>query len=91
LRFASAGSQSPQYHLHAIIIHDGDETRGHYFTYIKNYKDQGSSWWKFDDHRVSVVQLEEVMRDSMGGCLKKTASNLVYVSDSLRQQLIEQK
>jgi predicted RNA-binding protein with RPS1 domain len=50
-------------------------------------------WWKLDDHRVSEVEWKIVLVEAQGGSelSMRTASNLVYVSEATRQQLIESK
>jgi ubiquitin C-terminal hydrolase len=51
--FKHLDNEDGAYHLHAVCIHDGGATSGHYFTYIK---DQNTGIWrKFSDLKVDVV------------------------------------
>lgn len=54
-----------KYNLHGVLVHSGDLHGGHYFTLIKPEKD--SSWFKFDDDRVTRVLEREVLEDNFGG------------------------
>lgn len=66
------------YHLHAIIVHDGEEAvSGHYFSFIH---DRASElWWRFNDHSVSQETEEVVMQEAIGGNGQKCAYSLIYV------------
>jgi uncharacterized UBP type Zn finger protein len=50
--------------LHAILIHDGLATNGHYYTYI--YDRRIKQWWLMNDHKVSLVSEDLVMKDALG-------------------------
>ena len=45
------------YHLHAVCIHDGGATSGHYYTFIKDH--QKKIWRKFNDLKVDIVADEK--------------------------------
>jgi ubiquitin carboxyl-terminal hydrolase 25/28 len=80
-----ASKTERQYHLHAIMIHDGYAEQGHYYSYLfDRYLQQ---WWKFDDHRVSQVCEEQVMRDARGGYKDKSACNLFYVNQKIADSM----
>ncbi|KAL1536757.1 ubiquitinyl hydrolase 1 [Salvia divinorum] len=51
----------PIYHLYAVVVHLGDMNGaygGHYVSYVKNRQ---GHWFRIDDSRVSVVNLETVL------------------------------
>lgn len=70
---AAASSSEPEeivaetgnYELCAVLTHRGRAAdSGHYVAWVK---DQGTRWFKFDDHQVSVHTEEEVKKLSGGG------------------------
>ena len=67
------------YTLHWIVIHEGEDNAGHYYSYIKNHIE--NKWFKYDDHRVSEVEEEQVLGEAYGISKLKTSAYLVmYVS-----------
>lgn len=73
------------YHLHAMCVHDGNATSGHYFTFI--YDRFQKKWRKYNDITVSEVSSEDVYRDSEGGNSWKTAYWVVYIKESISRDL----
>ncbi|MDR0695651.1 MAG: ubiquitin carboxyl-terminal hydrolase [Holosporales bacterium] len=83
------------YMLHAVIIHSGTETGGHYYTYIKEYNGTGSAmndkasenlWIKYDDEIVREATWEEVQRDACGTTeeqIAETKSSTYLEDDSI--------
>eukprot|EP00351_Strombidinopsis_sp_SopsisLIS2011_P000477 CAMPEP_0116885198 /NCGR_PEP_ID=MMETSP0463-20121206/18464_1 /TAXON_ID=181622 /ORGANISM="Strombidinopsis sp, Strain SopsisLIS2011" /LENGTH=120 /DNA_ID=CAMNT_0004543211 /DNA_START=1506 /DNA_END=1868 /DNA_ORIENTATION=- len=78
------------YHLHSILVHDGNAELGHYrnaelghyyaFVYDRNQ----SVWWRFNDHNVTMASEEEVFTESIGGTdSPKTAYSLIYINDKI--------
>ena len=67
------------YHLHGVCIHDGTAESGHYYSYIRDHT-QGV-WRKYDDHRVTIVEQDQVLEEAMGGGLTKSAYYVIYISD----------
>ena len=51
-------SNSEAYQLHAICVHDGGADGGHYFTFIKDHKE--NKWRKFNDFKIWEVEESEV-------------------------------
>ena len=88
-------SSSWVYHLHVVVVHHGSLTEGHYETMIK--PDRGSSWYKFDDDRVTPVLEKEVFEDGYGGISKPargrgsdSSSNayiLIYIRESAMDEI----
>lgn len=70
------------YTLHCIVIHEGEDNSGHYYSYIKNHIED--KWFKYDDHRVSYVEEEQVLGEAFGLTKLKTSAYLVmYVAKSV--------
>ncbi|PVF96521.1 cysteine proteinase [Serendipita vermifera] len=57
-------SESHVYQLHTVMVHSGDLTGGHYYTFIKP-NDQ-TPWLKFDDDRVTPATDKEVFENNYG-------------------------
>ena len=77
--------RSITYHLHAVCIHDGNATSGHYYTFINDRIQK--KWRRFNDLRVSDATEEEVFNESSGGDGWKTAYWVVYVNDDIEKEL----
>ena len=54
-----------RYNLHAILIHEGSATSGHYYSYI--YDRKQNLWWKFSDANVSMESEDVVFAEAFGG------------------------
>lgn len=89
---------STVYHLHSIVVHEGNIDTGHYYTYIRpklsSYSsdpsgERHSDWFKYNDHVVSTVKESEVLENSYGisrgGEVRlstPTAYMLVYIREA---------
>ncbi|MFN9898064.1 MAG: hypothetical protein ACK55Z_04550 [bacterium] len=70
--------ESP-YYLHAILIHDGLAENGHYYSYV--FDRVKKCWLCFNDHTVTQVEEELVMKEALGNSQGyKSACNLIYIS-----------
>ncbi|XP_031568318.1 ubiquitin carboxyl-terminal hydrolase 25-like [Actinia tenebrosa] len=74
------------YRLHAVLVHEGQASGGHYWAYIYNPTDK--QWRKFNDITVSQVTWEEVERESLGGYRHVSAYGLMYVDGSREDQVL---
>ena len=70
------------YHLHGVCIHDGTAESGHYYSYIKDHTH--GIWRQYNDHKVNIVDEEQVLDDAQGGSLTKSAYYLIYISEQER-------
>lgn len=77
-------SQLP-YRLHAVLVHEGQASGGHYWAYIQDPNQQ--RWCKFNDITVSEVTWDEVSRESLGGYRHVSAYCLMYI-DARREGCI---
>lgn len=66
------------YHLHAVCVHDGGASSGHYYVFIKDHKQ--NLWRKFNDLKCDIVEEKEVFEHANGGQSHKTAFWVVYLS-----------
>ncbi|CAH0386901.1 unnamed protein product [Bemisia tabaci] len=48
-----------KYHLTGIVVHSGQASGGHYFSYILHRTGNTSKWYKFDDGEVSECKMED--------------------------------
>lgn len=57
-----------KYHLSGIVVHSGQASGGHYYSYILNREDK--KWYKFDDGEVTECRMgddEELKVQCFGG------------------------
>ncbi|XP_076800590.1 ubiquitin carboxyl-terminal hydrolase 28-like isoform X3 [Clavelina lepadiformis] len=82
------------YSLHAVLVHQGQATAGHYWAYIRDHINQ--RWLKFNDITVTEATFEQLNSDSVGNSLFSDYTNnssaycLIYV-DSKRSDLFRGK
>ncbi|CAI5795371.1 ubiquitin carboxyl-terminal hydrolase 28 isoform X4 [Podarcis lilfordi] len=69
------------YHLHAVLVHEGQANAGHYWAYI--YNQPRKSWLKYNDISVTESSWEELERDSFGGLRNASAYCLMYINKKL--------
>ncbi|XP_023248211.1 ubiquitin carboxyl-terminal hydrolase 47 isoform X2 [Copidosoma floridanum] len=53
------------YELFCIMIHSGSANGGHYYAYIKDFRN--NKWWCFDDQRVSPITEKDIQNTYGGG------------------------
>ncbi|XP_068023942.1 ubiquitin carboxyl-terminal hydrolase 28 isoform X2 [Melanerpes formicivorus] len=73
--------QQVPYHLHAVLVHQGQANAGHYWAFI--YNQPRRSWLKYNDISVTDSSWEELERDSFGGLKNASAYCLMYISDAV--------
>ncbi|XP_049655296.1 ubiquitin carboxyl-terminal hydrolase 28 isoform X5 [Accipiter gentilis] len=73
--------QQVPYHLHAVLVHEGQANAGHYWAFI--YDQPRKSWLKYNDISVTESSWEELERDSFGGSKNASAYCLMYISDKV--------
>ncbi|KAJ8414630.1 hypothetical protein AAFF_G00038320 [Aldrovandia affinis] len=66
------------YRLHAVLVHEGQASAGHYWAYI--YSPQHRRWMRYNDVTVSSASWDELIHDSYGGDRNASAYCLMYVS-----------
>lgn len=69
------------YHLHAVLVHQGQANAGHYWAFI--YDQPRRSWLKYNDISVTESSWEELERDSFGGLKNASAYCLMYISGTV--------
>ncbi|XP_034744925.1 ubiquitin carboxyl-terminal hydrolase 28 isoform X3 [Etheostoma cragini] len=74
--------QAP-YRLHAVLVHEGQASAGHYWAYIYDHANQ--RWMKYNDISITESSWEELERDSFGGMTNASAYCLMYIDDRLPQ------
>ncbi|XP_052060028.1 ubiquitin carboxyl-terminal hydrolase 25-like isoform X2 [Mytilus californianus] len=66
------------YHLHAVLVHEGQAASGHYWAYIWSL----TKWLKFNDISVTDASWEDLVKESVGGFHNASAYCLMYVDKS---------
>ncbi|KAL7389276.1 hypothetical protein ABVT39_000938 [Epinephelus coioides] len=80
--------QAP-YRLHAVLVHEGQASAGHYWAYIYDHANQ--RWMKYNDVSITESSWEELERDSFGGMTNASAYCLMYIDDKLPYLITEDK
>lgn len=75
------------YRLHAVLVHEGQASAGHYWAYI--YDHAQKRWLKYNDVMVAESTWEELVRDSYGGMTNASAYCLMYINDNLPYLIAE--
>ncbi|XP_059208231.1 ubiquitin carboxyl-terminal hydrolase 28 [Centropristis striata] len=78
--------QAP-YRLHAVLVHEGQASAGHYWAYI--YDHANKRWMKYNDVSITESSWEELERDSFGGMTNASAYCLMYIDDRLPNLITE--
>jgi ubiquitin carboxyl-terminal hydrolase 25/28 len=55
---------SNNYHLHAILVHEGGSENGHYYAFI--FDRNQSKWYRFNDYKVTEETTKTVFSESFG-------------------------
>lgn len=74
------GLCSIKYRLHAVLVHDGAPSGGHYWSFIRDWKAKDSelTWMKLSDSAVSRLSETEMLKWSVGGHGRASAYCLIY-------------
>uniref|UniRef100_UPI0037E71E01 ubiquitin carboxyl-terminal hydrolase 28 isoform X2 n=1 Tax=Semicossyphus pulcher TaxID=241346 RepID=UPI0037E71E01 len=75
------------YRLHAVLVHEGQASAGHYWAYIYDHANQ--RWMKYNDISITESSWEELERDSFGGMTNASAYCLMYIDDRLPQLITD--
>uniref|UniRef100_A0A672Z287 ubiquitinyl hydrolase 1 n=1 Tax=Sphaeramia orbicularis TaxID=375764 RepID=A0A672Z287_9TELE len=73
--------------LHAVLVHEGQASAGHYWAYIYDHANQ--RWMKYNDITITESTWEELERDSFGGMTNASAYCLMYIDDRLPHLITE--
>nr|XP_061818792.1 ubiquitin carboxyl-terminal hydrolase 28-like isoform X2 [Nerophis lumbriciformis] len=75
------------YRLHAVLVHEGQASAGHYWAYIYDHANQ--RWLKYNDISITESSWEELEQDSFGGMTNASAYCLMYIDDRLPHLITE--
>ncbi|XP_034538791.1 ubiquitin carboxyl-terminal hydrolase 28 isoform X3 [Notolabrus celidotus] len=75
------------YRLHAVLVHEGQASAGHYWAYIYDHANQ--RWMKYNDISITESSWEELERDSFGGMTNASAYCLMYIDDRIPQLITD--
>lgn len=75
-----SGLDSMKYRLHAVLVHDGAPSGGHYWSFVRDWraKDSELTWMKLSDSVVSRSSETEMLKWSVGGHGRASAYCLIY-------------
>lgn len=80
------GLKDHPYRLHAIFIHRGTATGGHYWIYIHDFKE--NIWRKYNDEKVTeVTDIKEIFTQEEKW--PATSTGIVYVREDAKDKLTE--
>ncbi|KAI8046948.1 hypothetical protein BDF21DRAFT_405235, partial [Thamnidium elegans] len=82
--------KSQVYILHGVLVHTGDLTGGHYYSFVRPTKDE--KWFKFDDDRVTPASFQQVFQANFGGYdsspIHTSAYMLVYIRQTFQTNVL---
>uniref|UniRef100_A0A2M4DNF9 ubiquitinyl hydrolase 1 n=1 Tax=Anopheles darlingi TaxID=43151 RepID=A0A2M4DNF9_ANODA len=83
---------STRYHLTGIVVHSGQASGGHYYSYIlhKNYANGQKKWYKFDDGEVTECKMDDD-EEMKAQCFGGDYMGEVYDNNLKRMQYRRQK
>ncbi|OZC11963.1 ubiquitinyl hydrolase 1 [Onchocerca flexuosa] len=90
------GMREEPYHLHSVIVHEGEANVGHYWAYIASFplcntEDKEVSWRKFNDKSVEPATWQQIEEDSFGSRRACSAYCLVYTRKKCENVLYGQE
>ncbi|EFO27256.2 hypothetical protein LOAG_01224 [Loa loa] len=90
------GMREEPYHLHSVIVHEGEANVGHYWAYIAssplcNVHDKEVPWRKFNDKSVEPATWQQIEEDSFGSRRACSAYCLVYTRKKCENVLYGQE
>ncbi|XP_029642939.1 ubiquitin carboxyl-terminal hydrolase 47 isoform X1 [Octopus sinensis] len=68
------------YELFSIMIHSGSAAGGHYYAYIKSFKD--GQWYSFNDQHVSKITYDDIRKTYGGSNTGRTYYSASYTSST---------
>uniref|UniRef100_A0A1A8MBF6 Ubiquitin carboxyl-terminal hydrolase 25 n=1 Tax=Nothobranchius pienaari TaxID=704102 RepID=A0A1A8MBF6_9TELE len=87
LMYSDKSMMQVPYRLHAVLVHEGQASAGHYWAYIYDHANQ--RWMKYNDVSITESSWEELERDSFGGMTNASAYCLMYIDDRLPHLITE--
>jgi ubiquitin carboxyl-terminal hydrolase 25/28 len=74
------------YRLHAVFMHRGSQTSGHYWIYIYDF--QNDMWRKYNDDQVDIADMNDVFKLEEGSA-PAASTGVVYVREEMVHQLTQ--
>ena len=73
--------QSTKYRLIGVVVHSGQASGGHYYSYINHRPESASpKWYKFDDGDVSECKMEDDEVNARSQQYLRAAYCLLYLA-----------
>ena len=90
-KFSAKSEKEPLYELIGVMVHSGDVSGGHYYSFIK--KDQGQ-WYKFNDSRVTKEGSKNAVNANFGSEGENSSGSsayyLVYVRKCDKEEVFKE-
>ncbi|KAK7500181.1 hypothetical protein BaRGS_00008728, partial [Batillaria attramentaria] len=74
------------YELFSIMIHSGSAAGGHYYAYIKSFKD--GQWYSFNDQQVTKITYDDIQKTYGGSTMSRTYYSSAYSSSTSAYMLM---
>ncbi|KAL0433504.1 UNVERIFIED_CONTAM: Ubiquitin carboxyl-terminal hydrolase 13 [Sesamum latifolium] len=74
------------YILHSVLVHSGGVHGGHYYAFIR--PTLSNQWFKFDDERVTRIDMTKAFDELYGGEEESNAYMLVYIRESDKDKIL---
>lgn len=68
------------YELFSIMVHSGSAAGGHYYAYIKSFKD--NQWYSFNDQHVSKITYDDICKTYGGSSANRSYYSASYTSST---------
>ncbi|BFZ09544.1 hypothetical protein BsWGS_12583 [Bradybaena similaris] len=82
-----SGEKGPYvYELFSIMIHSGSAAGGHYYAYIKSFKD--GSWYSFNDQQVTKITYDDIRKTYGGSTFSRGFYSSAYTSSTSAYMLM---
>ncbi|XP_061169219.1 ubiquitin carboxyl-terminal hydrolase 47-like isoform X6 [Saccostrea echinata] len=77
----TAGAKGPYvYELFSIMVHSGSAAGGHYYAYIKSFKD--GLWYSFNDQHVAKITYDDITKTYGGSSTSRGYYSAAYTSST---------
>ncbi|CAL1532778.1 unnamed protein product [Lymnaea stagnalis] len=84
--YYSGGKGPFVYELFSIMIHSGSAAGGHYYAYIKSFKD--GQWYSFNDQQVTKITYDDIRKTYGGSSMARGFYSSAYTSSTSAYMLM---
>ncbi|KAH9503711.1 Ubiquitin carboxyl-terminal hydrolase 47, partial [Bulinus truncatus] len=84
--YYSGGKGPHVYELFSIMIHSGSAAGGHYYAYVKSFKD--GQWYSFNDQQVTKITYDDIRKTYGGSSMTRGFYSSAYTSSTSAYMLM---